>query len=90
MSNSEYQRKVAEFIEAHKLRTSVPSRILDLVAEVDELAKEVLASTGYGRTALRPSESWREELGDAFFALVCLANNTNVDLEKVLEQALTK
>ncbi len=55
-----------------------------------ELAKEVLASTEYGRTAFQPSESWREELGDAFFALVCLANSTNVNLEETLEQALTK
>lgn len=90
MENSEFQIRVAEFIKTHKLETSVPSRVLDLVAEAGELAKEASKATEYGRTSFRPSESWREELGDVFFALVCLANSTNVNLEEALEQALTK
>ena len=78
------------FVETHKLETSVLPRVLDLVTEVGELAKEVLTTTDYGRTPFRPSESWREELGDVFFALVCLANSTDVDLENALQQALDK
>lgn len=77
-------------MEAHKLEASIPSRVLDLVAEVGELAKEVLTRTDYGRTPFRPSERWQEELGDVFFALVCLANSTTVDLEEALQQALDK
>lgn len=90
MSSPEFQRRVAEFIGTHKLETSVSARVLDLVAEVGELAKEASKATEYGRTPFRPSESWREEMGDAFFALICLANSTDVNLEEALEQALTK
>ncbi len=90
MRSPEFQKKVAEFVKTYKLEASVPYRVLDLVAEVGELAKEVLKSTHYGRQSFRPSQSWREELGDVLFALVCLANSTDVDLEKALEQALSK
>jgi len=90
MRDLEYQRKVAEFVEAHRLEISVPSRVLDLVAEVGELAKEVLINTEYGRTPFQHSERWQEELGDVFFALVCLANSTDVHLEEALEQTLSR
>jgi len=90
MRNLEFQRKVVEFVKAYKLEASAPSRVLDLVAEVGELAKEVLTATDYGHTPFQPSKRWHEELGDVLFALVCLANTTDVDLEEALEQALDK
>jgi NTP pyrophosphatase (non-canonical NTP hydrolase) len=52
MENPESQRKIAEFVQTHKLEASVPCRVLDLVAEVGELAKVVLTNIGCFRRYL--------------------------------------
>lgn len=85
-----YQQRVADFVGAHDMRASGEARLLDLTAEVGELAKEALRATRYGREPLITDERWDDELGDVFFSLVSLANATGVDLEKVLEAALAK
>src|SRR3712207_4177882 len=68
----------------------VHARALDLASEVGELAKEILEGTAYGRAPFEVPEGWTGELGDALFALVCLANSTGVDLEAALNAALEK
>jgi NTP pyrophosphatase (non-canonical NTP hydrolase) len=85
-----FQQKVADFVDAHDLRTSAEHRLLDLVAELGELSKEALKATNYGRGPFIPDEKWDDELSDVFFSLVCLANSTAVDLEQGLEAALAK
>jgi NTP pyrophosphatase (non-canonical NTP hydrolase) len=84
------QRAVASFVEEAGIEAPVEARLLDLVSEVGELSKEVLEGTGYGRDSFRPPEGWPGELGDVFFAFVCLANSTGVDLEAALDGALGK
>jgi NTP pyrophosphatase (non-canonical NTP hydrolase) len=64
--------------------------MLDLTAEVGELAKEILKATSYGRQEFLPIETWHDELGDVFFSLICLANSTEIDLLKALNSALEK
>ncbi len=86
----DFQRAVAEFVWEHGLEAPVQARLLDLVSEVGELAKEVLEGTDYGRTAFRAPDGWTGELGDALFALACLANSTGVELETALNEALEK
>ena len=85
-----FQQKVADFVDAHDLRTGAEHRLLDLVAELGELSKEALKATNYGRGPFIPDEKWDDELSDVFFSLVCLANSTAVDLEKGLDAALAK
>jgi NTP pyrophosphatase (non-canonical NTP hydrolase) len=85
-----YQQRVADFVDTHDLRTGAEARLLDLTAEVGELAKEALKATEYGRTPFIPGESWDDELADVFFALICLANSTAVDLDTGLDRALAK
>ncbi|HEV8634408.1 MAG TPA: MazG-like family protein [Chloroflexota bacterium] len=85
-----FQQKVADFVDAHDLRTGAEFRLLDLVAELGELAKEALKATGYGRRPFIPDERWDDELADVFFSLVCLANSTAVDLDRALDRALAK
>lgn len=85
-----FQQKVADFVDAHDLRTGAEQRLLDLVSELGELAKEALKTTAYGRRPFIPDEKWDDELADVFFSLVCLANSTAVDLEKSLDGALAK
>ena len=46
------QRRVAEFVHAHDLSAGVETRLLDLVSELGELAKEGLKGTDYGSVAI--------------------------------------
>jgi NTP pyrophosphatase (non-canonical NTP hydrolase) len=87
---SSLQQRVSEFVEEHGLEAPIQARTLDLVSEAGELAKEVLKGTKYGGQKFEPPQGWEDELGDVFFALVCLANSTGVDLETTLESALRK
>ena len=84
------QRAVADFVDQRRLTDRVESRILDLLSEVGELAKEDLLSTQYGQEPFQPNEAWRDEMGDVVFSLICLANITGVDLSSALAAALTK
>jgi NTP pyrophosphatase (non-canonical NTP hydrolase) len=84
------QARVADFVAAHALDASVETRMLDLASEVGELAKEVLKGSQYGRAPFAPPAGWDGELADAFFALLCLANSTGVDLDAALTAALAK
>ncbi len=84
------QNKVARFVKEHNLETSVEARLLDLVSETGELAKEVLKGSQYGQRPLQLTADWSGELADALFSLLCLANSTGVDLDTVLDQVLTK
>jgi NTP pyrophosphatase (non-canonical NTP hydrolase) len=87
---SDFQRAVSRFVQSHGLEAPVHARVLDLVAEVGELAKEALKGAHYGREAFQPTPGWPGELGDAFFSLICLANSTGVDLESALTETLEK
>ncbi len=85
-----FQLAVARFVEAHALEAPPAIRLLDLVSEAGEVAKELLTGTRYGREEFRPGATWAEELADLYFALVCVANSTGVNLETALEAALAK
>jgi NTP pyrophosphatase (non-canonical NTP hydrolase) len=85
------QRRVNEFVTQYQLHTDVASRVLDLVSEVGEVAKEVLKGSEYGNIAFSPDrDKWTEEVGDVLFSLICLANATDLDLQSSLEGVLGK
>lgn len=86
----ELQAKVQNFVQQTQLHADAITRFLDLTSELGELAKEILKSTHYGKAEFVPNSSWEIEMGDAFFALICLANATNVNLETALNKALEK
>ena len=59
--------------------------------EVGELAR--LMARHYGEQSFKPSETdndLSEEMADIFFVLVCLANQTGVDLTVAFERTLAK
>jgi NTP pyrophosphatase (non-canonical NTP hydrolase) len=85
-----YQTLVARFVAQHNLSADLETRLLDLLSEMGEVAKEALKSTNYGQNPFLPSEEWENELGDLFFSLICIANSTGVDLDTALEKALDK
>jgi NTP pyrophosphatase (non-canonical NTP hydrolase) len=84
------QNKVLNFVKKNKIETQVESRLLDLSSEIGELSKEVLKGSDYGSKKFVNTDEWVNEFGDVFFSLICLANRTEVDLERPLEKALDK
>ena len=71
MSLPDFQKNVAVFVADHQLEAPVETRLLDLVSEVGELAKEVLKGSDYGRKPAQLPPAWADELGDVFFSLIC-------------------
>lgn len=84
------QQQIADFVEEYAMQTSIQTRVLDLVSEVGEVAKEVLKGSDYGTTTFQVTPEWSMELADALFALVCLANSTGVDLDDAVQRVLIK
>lgn len=83
------QDRVAAFVATHDLDCPPAYRLLDLAAEVGELAADTNDATGYGADpdAFDVSE---DELGDALFALLALASDLDVDAGEALDTALAK
>ena len=62
-----------------------------LMEEVGELAR--LMARQYGEQSFKPSETDKElseEMADILFVLVCLANQTGVDLTSAFKKSLAK
>jgi NTP pyrophosphatase (non-canonical NTP hydrolase) len=81
---------VADIVSKNNLEISANNRLLDLISEVGELVKEHLKSTDYGSQEFSLTGAWKVELGDVFFALICLSNQTDVNLQEALEATLAK
>jgi NTP pyrophosphatase (non-canonical NTP hydrolase) len=67
------------------------TNLAQLVEEVGELARVI--SRQYGEQSQKPSEppaALSDELADVLFVLICLANQTGVDLDLALRQNLQK
>jgi NTP pyrophosphatase (non-canonical NTP hydrolase) len=83
------QRQVAAFVDEHDLHTPPAYRLLDLTAEVGELAADATASSDYGASP-DALDVERDELGDALFALLALAEELDLDAGDALEESLAK
>lgn len=84
------QQHVHEFCKENGMLCSPEHRALDLVSEIGEVAKEILKTTNYGAHARSTRKELHEELGDAYFSLLELANTLDVDLDGALEDAIGK
>ncbi|MFC4450791.1 MazG nucleotide pyrophosphohydrolase domain-containing protein [Halorussus aquaticus] len=83
------QERVAEFFAEHDLEGEPAYQILDLASEVGELAKDVNDSTDYGASP-EALDVKTDELGDALFALLAVAESLDVDADEALDEALAK
>ena len=83
------QRKVADFAEKHELQGEAAFRILDLAAEVGEIAADATKSTDWG-TSPEDLEIKSDEIGDALFSLLLVAESLEVDAGDALDEALEK
>jgi NTP pyrophosphatase (non-canonical NTP hydrolase) len=90
MSLLECQNAVRDFCVGNRLESRPEIHLLDLLSELGEVAKEFLKKTKYGKDTFAPTPKWGEEMGDALFAIICLANSTQSDLDTVLKEVLAK
>lgn len=88
----EAQERVDEWVRAVGVRYfSELTNLAVLVEEVGEVAR--LMSRLYGDQSFKPSDEGRdlaEEFADVLFVLVCLANQTGVDLTAAFEATMDK
>ena len=86
----EWQQRVAAFAQHHGLLHDPATHALDLVSEVGEVAKEILRATSYGDRPLQSSAELNDEIGDALYSLLALAESCGVDAGASLDAALGK
>jgi len=83
------QEKVAKFIDRQGLEGTTAFQILDLAAEVGEIAADAAKTAEYG-TAADELEVKEDEIGDALFSLLAVANSLEIDAKEALDAALEK
>jgi NTP pyrophosphatase (non-canonical NTP hydrolase) len=92
MTIQQAQQKIDEWIKNHGVRYfNELTNMAILTEEVGEVAR--IMSRRYGEQSEKESDKNKkldEELADVMFVLMCIANQTGIDLEKALEENLKK
>jgi len=83
------QQKVAQFIQEHEMESPAAYRLIDLVSELGEVAKDAAESTDYG-DAPADLDIESDEIGDVLFSLLALAESVEIDASDALDEALAK
>jgi hypothetical protein len=83
----ELQRVVASTADHLGLHGTAPTLVLGLQARLGALAAEVEQATELGRRPFRGSPDWERLLGEVGFALLNLADQTGLDLERAVKVA---
>lgn len=89
---AEAQQKVDSWIQEHGVRYfNEMTNLAVLMEEVGELAR--LFSRTYGEQSFKAGDHAKDipsEMADILFVLICLANQTGVDLTDALQKSLQK
>lgn len=91
MTIQEAQRRVDEWIKTYGVRYfNELTNMAILTEEVGELAR--VMSRKYGEQSFKEGENQdpAEEMADVLWVLICLANQTGVDLTQALEASFAK
>lgn len=91
MTIKEAQQAVDEWIREYGVRYfSELTNMACLTEEVGELARVIARK--YGDQSFKPGEepNLGEEMADVLWVLICLANQTGVDLTKELQKSIAK
>jgi NTP pyrophosphatase (non-canonical NTP hydrolase) len=83
------QQEVAEFVQQHEMEAPPAYRLLDVVSELGEVAKDAAESTDYGSTPADLTIA-SDEIGDVLFSLLALAEAAEINAGEALEEALAK
>ncbi|HXU26914.1 MAG TPA: nucleotide pyrophosphohydrolase, partial [Bacteroidia bacterium] len=88
MTIQQAQQKIDEWIKTYGVRYfNELTNMAILTEEVGEVAR--IMSRRYGEQSEKESDKNKkldEELADVMFVLMCIANQTGIDLEKALEE----
>ena len=92
MTIQQAQQKTDEWIKTHGVRYfNELTNMAILTEEVGEVAR--IMSRRYGEQSEKESDKNKkldEELADVLFVLMCIANQTGIDLDKALEENFKK
>lgn len=91
MTITEAQQTVDTWIKTYGVRYfNELTNMACLTEEVGELAR--IIARKYGEQSFKTNEKQdpTEEMADVLWVLICLANQTGVDLEKALEDSIKK
>lgn len=92
LSIAEAQQQVDHWIKTYGVRYfSELTNMVLLQEEVGELAK--IIARLYGEQTFKESDKaydMEDEMGDVLFVLICLANQTGIDLEKAFAKNIQK
>ena len=92
MTIQQAQQEVDQWIHTHGVRYfSELTNMAVLTEEVGELAR--LVARQYGDQSFKPTDikkEMAEELADVLWVLLCMANQTGVDLTKALQASFEK
>lgn len=92
MTIEQAQNVIDEWIKKHGVRYfNELTNMAILTEEVGEVAR--IIARKYGEQSFKASDMGKEladELADVLFVLICLANQTGVDLTKALQRNLDK
>lgn len=90
MSLTHAQKTVDEWIKAHGVRYfNELTNMAQLTEEVGEVAR--IIARRYGEQSEKPSDKDKdlgEELADVLFVVLCLANQTGVDLQTAFDKRM--
>ncbi|MBS7371130.1 MAG: nucleotide pyrophosphohydrolase [Bacteroidaceae bacterium] len=91
MTIAEAQKRVDQWIKSYGVRYfNELTNMAVLTEEVGELAR--IMARKYGEQSFKEGENQdpAEEMADILWVLICLANQTGVDLTQALEQSFAK
>ena len=91
MTIEEAQKTVDQWIKTYGVRYfNEPTNMAILTEEVGELARVVARK--YGEQSFKPGEkdNIADEMADVLWVLICLANQTGVDLTEALKANIEK
>lgn len=84
------QEAVQKFAHENNLNSPIEYRVLDMMSELGEVAKEILKMSNYGTQEMQYRDELKMELGDTLYSLITIANTYDVDLEDALNSVLKK
>ena len=92
MTIAEAQKQIDNWIKEHGVRYfNELTNMAQLTEEVGEVAR--IIARRYGEQSEKESDKEKDlgdELADVLFVLICLANQTSVDLEEALKRNIEK
>jgi NTP pyrophosphatase (non-canonical NTP hydrolase) len=98
MTIEQAQQQVDEWIKSHGVRTSMNFRYFNELTNMAMLTEEVgevarIIARRYGEQSEKESDKQKDlgdEMADVLWVLICLANQTGVDLTKALQKNMEK